>query len=60
MDENVVKHLIFEEYDVLMFYDYVKLETDFDFEVLNTYQEKNFVNATDKELDIDSKEEKES
>ena len=43
MDENVVKHLVFEEYDVLMFYDYVKLETDFDFEVLNTYQEKNII-----------------
>ena len=28
MDENVVKHLDCEDYDVLMFYDYNTLETD--------------------------------
>ncbi len=29
MNENVVKHLNPEDYDVLMFYDYTNLETDF-------------------------------
>lgn len=38
MDESVVKHLGFEEYDVLMFYDYNNLETDFDFQELNNYK----------------------
>ena len=35
MDDNVVKHLDVEDYDVLMFYDYNTLDTDFDFESLN-------------------------
>ena len=43
MDENVVKHLENENYDVLMFYDYISLETDFNFELLNIYTEKNIV-----------------
>ncbi len=37
MDENVVKHLDCEDYDVLMFYDYNTLDTDFDFKLLNAY-----------------------
>ena len=31
MDENVVHHLEFSDYDVLMFYDYNSLDTNFDF-----------------------------
>ena len=40
MDECVVKHLDADNYDVLMFYDYNTLETDFDFESLNIYPQK--------------------
>lgn len=43
MDENIVKHLDCEDYDVLMFYDYNTLDTDFDFKSLNIYNEKNLV-----------------
>lgn len=43
MDEEVIKHLDSENYDLLMFYDYNVLETDFDFKQLNNYQEKNLV-----------------
>ena len=43
MDENVVKHLDCEDYDVLMFYDYNTLETDFDWDLLNIYPEKNII-----------------
>lgn len=43
MDEGVVKHLDSEDYDILMFYDYNTLETDFDFESLNIYPEKNLI-----------------
>ncbi len=43
MDESVVKHLEFENYDVLMFYDYNSLETDFDFSALNIYPQKYLV-----------------
>lgn len=43
MDECVVKHLNGEDYDVLMFYDYNTLDTDFDFNLLNSYSEKNLV-----------------
>ncbi len=43
MDENVVKHLDCEDYDVLMFYDYNTLDTDFDFNSLNIYSEKNLI-----------------
>ena len=43
MDENVVKHLNCEDYDVLMFYNYNTLETDFDFKLLNIYPEKNLI-----------------
>lgn len=43
MDENVVKHLDCEDYDVLMFYDYNTLDTDFNFESLNIYPEKNLI-----------------
>ena len=32
MDENVVEHLNCEGFDVVMFYDYNNLETDFDFQ----------------------------
>ena len=38
MDEAVIKHLNFENYDVLMFYDYNFLETDFDFSSINNYK----------------------
>lgn len=40
MDECVVNHLLPEDYDVLMFYDYNTLETDFDFISLNIYPKK--------------------
>ena len=43
MDENVVKHLDAEDYDVLMFYDYNNLDTDFNFELLDIYEEKNLI-----------------
>lgn len=37
MDETVVSHLEFEEYDILMFYDYNNLNTDFDFSQTKLY-----------------------
>jgi len=37
MDEGVVKHLDSQDYDVLMFYDYNFLNTDFNFEILKKY-----------------------
>ena len=40
MDDCVVKHLEYEDYDVLMFYDYNSLETDFDFSVITGYSQK--------------------
>lgn len=40
MDENVVKHLDTEDFDVVMFYDYNNLETDFE---LEKYEEKHLV-----------------
>lgn len=43
MDECVVNHLKPEDYDVMMFYDYNTLETDFDFESLNNYPQKHLV-----------------
>ena len=43
MDENVVKHLDVEDYDILMFYDYNTLDTDFSWELLNIYHEKNLI-----------------
>lgn len=43
MDESVVKHLDFGSYDVVMFYDYNDLETDFDFKSLNKYSAKHLV-----------------
>lgn len=41
MDEGVVKHLNPEDYDVVMFYDYNDLETDFNLN--KTYQETNVI-----------------
>ena len=35
MDECVVKHLYPDDYDVLMFFDYTTLETDFDWRMLD-------------------------
>ncbi len=43
MDESVVSHLDFTNYDVLMFYDYNTLETNFDFSVLNEYNKKSLI-----------------
>ena len=43
MDECVVKHLLADDYDILMFYDYNSLDTDFDFNVLNNYSNKYLV-----------------
>ena len=43
MNENVVKHLDCEDYDILMFYDYNTLDSDFDFNSLNIYPEKNLI-----------------
>ena len=38
MDEAVVAHLDPDDYDILMFYDYNNLETDFDFSSLKNYE----------------------
>ena len=43
MDNAVVKHLKSENYNVLMFYDYNLLETDFDFESLSVYKSINLI-----------------
>lgn len=43
MDEKVVTHLDCEDFDLLMFYDYNTLDTDFDFSLLNIYSEKNLI-----------------
>lgn len=43
MDESIVNHLETEDYDILMFYDYNTLDTDFDFNSLNNYSEKKLV-----------------
>jgi len=40
MDESVISHLEFENYDVLMLYDYNNLEINFDFSSLNIYSGK--------------------
>lgn len=40
MDECVVNHLLPEDYDVLMFYDYNTLDTDFDFKLIEIYPKK--------------------
>lgn len=40
MDESVVYHLEYHNYDVVMFYDYNTLETDFNFESLIEYKNK--------------------
>ena len=40
MDEAVVAHLDFCDFDVLMFYDYCSLDTDFDFDKLSDYSQK--------------------
>ena len=51
-----VEMLLDKGYEVLYLTEYLD---EFVIKTINTYQGKNFVNATDKELDIDSKEEKE-
>ncbi len=43
MDENAVSGMAFDEFDVVMFYDYNNLDTDFDFNELNSYKEKSLV-----------------
>lgn len=43
MDENVVKHLEPDEYDILMFYDYNSLETEIEISLINKYSEKYLV-----------------
>lgn len=43
MDENIVSHLNFGNYDVVMFYDYNTLETDFSFKKLNGYNDRYLV-----------------
>lgn len=40
MDESAVNHMSFEDFDVLMFYDYNTLDCDFDFSLINQYLEK--------------------
>jgi len=51
-----VEILLDKGYEVLYLTEYLD---EFVIKTINIYQEKNFINATDKELDIDSKEEKE-
>ncbi|MBR1776379.1 DUF452 family protein [bacterium] len=43
MDEGIVEHLEFSDFDVLMFYDYNNLSTNFDFKELNKYCSKYLV-----------------
>lgn len=43
MDESVIEHLEPKDYDVLMFYDYNSLETDFDFSELNAYENRHLI-----------------
>ena len=43
MDESVVHHLEFSNYDVLMFYDYNNLDTNFDFNSLDKYKNKSLI-----------------
>jgi biotin synthesis protein BioG len=43
MTESVVAHLIPDDYDVLMFYDYNTLDSDFDFSLFKSYREKKLV-----------------
>lgn len=43
MDDCVVKHLDFEDYDLLMFYNYNNIHTTFDFNLLDSYEETNIV-----------------
>ena len=43
MDECVIQHLEYDDCDVLMFYDYNSLETDFDFKGINKYPTKYLV-----------------
>ena len=40
MDENIITHLEPEDYDILMFYDYITLDIEFDWNILDTYNEK--------------------
>ena len=40
MDENVVSHLQCDKYDVITFFDYNNLDTDFEFEELEKYSKK--------------------
>lgn len=40
MEDSVIRHLEYKNFDVLMFYDYNSLKTDFDFETLNKYSVK--------------------
>ena len=40
MDKSVVKHLDSGHYDVLMFYDYNTLNTEFDFNLLKNYEKR--------------------
>lgn len=39
MDEAIISHLDYANYDVIMFYDYNDLETDFDFNLCSDYKE---------------------
>ena len=43
MDESVVYHLDFSDYNVLMFYDYNNLDTNFDFNSLDKYKNKSLI-----------------
>lgn len=43
MDESVVNHLNSETYDIVMFYDYNDLNTDFDFKIINSYKQKHLI-----------------
>lgn len=39
MDEGIIEHLEMSDFDIVMFYDYNFLETDFDFNIIKNYQE---------------------
>lgn len=43
MDESVVHHLEFSDYDILMFYDYNNLDTNFNFNSFDKYKNKSLI-----------------
>lgn len=38
MDENIIKHISSQNIDIVMFYDYCSLSSEFNFDILNNYK----------------------